>query len=73
MIVSQLRGQYQYLYFTIVVGVIALMSCGLTYFFPFRGADKNQEYEEVNRKMSTMKRTAMDESESEAEENLIIH
>jgi len=44
------------------------MSCGLTYFFPFREKEKNMEYREVDRKMSSLKRTAMDMDESESNE-----
>jgi hypothetical protein len=44
MIVAQLQGKKMYLMFTVAVGVIAFLSCGLTFFFPFREAKSSKSY-----------------------------
>jgi len=41
LVIKEVNGQYQNLYFTICMAILAIVGCGLTYFFPFREEKAN--------------------------------
>jgi hypothetical protein len=65
MIISFLKGKDQYLYFTIGCTVIALLSIGLTYSFPFREQRSGGVGSSVLKKSQTLTNTKFSLSQAD--------